>query len=291
MTRRSRVAALVAGVLVLTMASGLVYLRGGSTPVGVGPAVERFRRDTAGSAGPSAQPSSVTSRGHQEASTGEASRGIQTPAPSAAAADGARPRPKEGVYVYATTGGDEVDVLGGSRHTYPEETTITVRHDGCGLIERWDALEERWDERESCRTPEGDAMKRTTSFHEFFGRADERTLHCEGFTAPAHVRPGDTWTSRCASADTTATSVLRAVGWEDVDVGGVAVRSLHVHVQTRVTGEQDGRSTRDVWGSAETGLVVRERAELTSYSMQPVFGRTRYHESYEIRLVSLEPRR
>ena len=287
MTRRSRVAALVAAISVLLIAVGFMSLRTTSTPVGAGSAVQRFRKlrpielreDRTGSTRSAAAPGSSDTRAVRPKVEAEV-----------ATTTGVRPLPKEGVYVYATTGGDEVDVLGGSRHEYPAETTVTISHAGCGLVERWDALEERWDERESCRAPGGDTLKRTTSFHEFYGRADERTLRCEGYTFAASFGPGSKWSSRCASDDTTVDLSLEAIGWEDVDVGGRSVRTLHVRVTGQLSGDQEGSVVRDVWGSGETGIAVRERSTLTSYSNQPVFGRTRYHESYDIRLKSLEPK-
>lgn len=288
MSRRSRWAVLVAAMSIACLAGGFVYLRGGSTPVPVGSAVERFRARGSTVVELEADAPSPT---EVEASQAIGPQ-VRVPA-SVEVARGptGRPRPAEGVYVYATTGGDEVDVLGGSRHTYPAQTTITVRHAGCGLVERWDALEERWDERESCRRPGGDTLKRMTSFHEFFGHADQRTLHCTGFTYPAGFQPGASWVSRCASENTTAESKLTAVGWEDLDVAGEPVRTMHVHVETKLSGEQVGTSVRDVWGSSETGLVIREHTKLESFSNQPVFGRTRYREEYDIRAMSLEPRR
>lgn len=290
MNRRSRWVALASASTILTLAAGFVYLRGGSTPVLLDTAVERFREQptttttTQSSELPAPQPKAAASSRVESA---------QTPVRAAAerAVRSGRPLLPEGVYVYSTRGGDEVDVLGGSRHTYPDRTTVTVRHGGCGFVERWDALDERWDERESCRTAAGDKLRRTTAHHEFFGHGDTRTLYCNGFTFPAGAEPGDSWSMPCASENTNAVSKLTAVGYEDVDVGGVAVRTLHVHVETKITGEQEGTSIRDVWGSSETGVVVRERSTLTSYSTQPVFGRTRYHEAYENRLLSLEPRR
>ena len=277
----------MAAISIVCLAGGFVYLRGGSTPVPVDSAVERFRER-----GERVFELEADRPAKREVESQAAGSQVRVPASvEVAPARTGRPRPAEGVYVYATTGGDDVDVLGGSRHTYPAETTITVRHAGCGLVERWDALEERWDERESCRGEGGDTLKRMTSFHEFFGRADQRTLRCTGFTSPAGFQPGASWSSRCASENTTARSTLTAVGWESLDVAGVPVRTMHVHVETKVSGEQEGTSVRDVWGSAETGLVIREHTKLESYSNQPVFGRTRYHEEYDIRAMSLEPRR
>jgi hypothetical protein len=289
MSRRMRRSTVAAALSIALIAGGFVYLRGGSTPVSVDSAVERFRESL--STHPREEIQAVAP-GAQASSPAEAVRArsaVQRVATEAS--DGGRPLPAEGVYRYATTGGDEVDVLGGSRHAYPAETTITISHGGCGLVERWDALEERWDERESCRTPAGQTLKRMTAFHEFFGHADRRTLHCSGYTYPAGFDPGSSWTTTCASDNTKATTTLTAVGWEDLEVDGVGVRTMHVNAKTTVHGEQEGTSERDVWGSADFGLVVRERVTLTSYSTQPVFGRTRYHESYDLQLASLEPRR
>jgi hypothetical protein len=39
-----------------------------------------------------------------------------------------------------------------------------------------------------------------------------------------------------------------------------------------------------------TGVTIRERSTTSSDSTQPVFGKTHYHESYEINLLSLQPR-
>jgi hypothetical protein len=198
--------------------------------------------------------------------------------------------PPVGVYVYTTTGEDDVDVLGGSRHDYPAQTTITVRHAGCGLTERWDVLKERWDERESCRSGQGDLLRRVTSYHEFFRHGDERTLRCDGFTSPAGVKPGASWISKCRTDTMSATTTLRAIGFETVDVGGKHLRALHIRADTKLSGEQQGGSHRDVWGSQDNGLVLLERATVDSDSTQPVFGKTHYHERYEIKLTSTTPR-
>lgn len=289
MSKRSRWIALAVASSIVLLAGGFVYLRGGSTAVSLDSAVERFRERSETVA--ALEEDRPVERATEAT---ESERSVQVDVPitsSVAPSDGLRPLPREGVYVYATTGGDEVDVLGGSRHSYPPETTITVRHKGCGVVEHWDALEERWDERESCRTAEGETLERVTSFHEFFGHADQRTLRCTGFTYPAGFQPGASWTTRCSSENTTAVTTMTAVAWENVDVGGVSVRAMHVRAQTKLTGEQEGTSEREVWGATDSGVVVQERTTLTSYSNQPVFGRTRYHESYELRLTSLEPRR
>ena len=295
MTKRQLVAAGVAATLIGVAAGGFAWLRGGSTPVALDESVRRYRSSTSiTSDRPSAkQPVRTTppAEARPVADRQDHSKASVRPPSANTVRSGFRPLPPKGVYRYATTGYDEVDALGGSRHTYPSETTITVRHAGCGLVERWDALEERWDERESCRSPRGDRLARVTSFHEFFRQGDQRTLRCDGFTYPAGARPGQTWTMRCDGGTTKVVSTLRAIGYEDVVVEGKPLRALHVRVDTKLSGEQSGEGHRDVWGSRSSGLVMREVSYLKSDSVQPAIGRVTYHEEYELRLSSLSPSR
>jgi len=290
-SRRRGVTAIAAALAILVLAGGFLYLRGGSTAVSVDTAVRQFRAQPKAAVAPNvAAPVKRTATfAHAVVRPGAA-----RPAVSRAAAAGAavgRPIPPEGVYVYSTTGEDDVDVLGGSRHTYPGQTTITVRHAGCGLTEHWDVLKERWDERESCRTSSGDVLHRLSSYHEFFRHGDMRNFGCSGFTYPAGEAPGRQWTVHCDGAGTTTVTRMLAVAWEYVAVGGVRVRTLHVRASSTIGGDQQGTSERDVWGSSESGLVIRERARVDTDSTQPVMGKTHYHEQYEIRLTSLTPQR
>ena len=171
-SRRSGIAVAVAGVLILVLAAGFLYLRGGSTPVSVDSAVRQFRTQPHLTTLAPSVTAAVKPAGARRsvAATGTAlAPASRTVAVRAAAG---RPSVPEGVYVYATTGEDDVDVLGGSRHVYPDRTTITVRHAGCGLVEHWDVLKERWDERESCHSSGGDLLHRLSSYHEFFRHGD-----------------------------------------------------------------------------------------------------------------------
>jgi hypothetical protein len=190
--------------------------------------------------------------------------------------------------VYATKGYDSVDALGGSRHTYPDRTTMTLRSGGCGLVTRWSVLQERWDETESCRTRAGDEFRRFTSYHEFFRYGDLRVFACAGLIYPADVKPGMVWRNHCATSNVTSTNELHAIGWEDVLVGTTHVRAIHIRVLARLTGQQRGTSIRDGWLS-DTGLRLKEAATTDADSTMPVVGRTHYHEEYELHLLSLSP--
>jgi hypothetical protein len=116
-------------------------------------------------------------------------------------------------------------------------------------------------------------------------------MQCEGLVYPVGAARGDTWLSTCRGEEGTARSEGKAIGFENLAVDGRQVRALHVRVTTTLSGGQAGSSRRDVWGSLETGIVLREIAMTDSTGHEPVVGKVRYRESYEIRLRSLEPRR
>lgn len=296
---------LVAGVGVAAFATR-------STPVGVDDAVARFRAQQATGPGDPVDPgadATATTPSPVLPAPDPALHGTAPPTPPAPAAPttpaaapsqarapaGAHPSPAagpaEGVYVYATTGSEELDV-GGARHQYPAETTITVTRTGCGVRYRWQPLEERWDERDTCPSPAGERLVAFRSHHEFFGRSDERAFTCEpgSLARPAEPRPGTTWTNRCRAGTTVATTTGRILGIERLDVGGTAVEAVHFVLESRIDGDGTGTARYEVWALWDTGLVARQIAAVESTQQGPV-GAVRYRERYDLRLRSLKPRR
>lgn len=200
------------------------------------------------------------------------------------------PLPADGVYLYNTTGSEEVDILGGAHHDYPAQTTITVQRAGCGLVTRWDAIRERWDERRSCLADRRQDLREIIQHHEFFRTADERHFTCDpgSFDRPADETPGATWTIRCATDDTVATTTLTLVGVEPVDVGGQSVEALHVRSVTSIDGATKGTQRFESWLLRTNGLLVRRVSTNDSISNSR-FGKAHYREYYELRLTSLQP--
>ena len=236
-------------------------------------------------AGRAASPTAATSATAPEGRTSELST------PSTAALADADPLPADGVYLYNTSGSEDVDILGSAHHDYPAQTTITVQRTGCGLLTRWDALRERWDERRSCLVDRRQDMRDVIQHHEFFGTADEHHFTCDpgSFDRPADETPGATWTIRCATDDTVATTTLTLVGVESVDAGGQSVDALHVRSVTSVDGATKGSQRVDSWLLRTNGLLVRRVSTNHSISNTSL-GKARYREHYELRLTSLQPR-
>lgn len=163
--------------------------------------------------------------------------------------------------VYATTGFEEIDALGGARHEYPARTTITVlrQPSGC-VVYRWRPLEERLYAWELC----AGELRRYKEEHEFFGNADRRTYRCEPGSS---LRDG--W--RCRSPKTTESASV------------VAASRGYVRLRTTLRGESKGTGTREFWLREDD---VPERMVVENRNATPSFvGPVNYLERYELRLV------
>jgi hypothetical protein len=291
-------ALIAVAILILVIDGGILFARSrdSAAPVTAASAVARFRGETRTASASSTTTSAVattTTSARSVASPGR--REVRSGAAAGAPSAGPRPAepslPSKGVYIYTTTGSENVDVLGGARHEYPPETTITLRHEGCGMRDRWDALRGRWDARHYCTTERGLAIREVIQHHEFYGRADERTFVCDaGAVAnPRDAEPGSKWTTVCRSDDAVGTTTVKAIGFEDVVIAGAKVRTFHFHSMTTVTGASRATQEYDDWMVQSTGLLVRRVSSNDARTSSPV-GTAHYQEHYELRLTSLTPR-
>lgn len=260
--RRRWIVAAVAAALVVVVAGGVwSYLHPGTSPVPVRDAIDRFRKDDAGS--------------------------------PIAEAEAAERLPEPGVYVYATTGFERLDALGGSRHAYPAQTTMTVERNGCGIRERWAPLEQRWQEYQRCWRGGGQALLADTGHHEFFRQSATRTFACEDgvWLLPPEADIGSTWTKRCHNADGIDTTRRgRVVGSPTIRVGGKDVRTIHVRYDDIITGASEGTAALDWWVDQRTGLTVRIVQRVDTRNDSPI-GRVGFHDEYRLALTSTTPQR
>ncbi len=190
----------------------------------------------------------------------------------------------DGVYLYATKGGESVDALGGAHHRYPATTSITAVGAPCGLKLRWDALKGRTTTWTLCTTAAGVELGTEEVVHTFFGQADDTTYVCAGSEL---LRSGS---FKCRSARGRQDGTVSVTGREDVAVGSRPVSVLHVRTVARISGGDEGAETVDWWLGTATGLPVRI-AFTSRTSRKTVIGRVHYAEDAELRLLSLTPRR
>lgn len=291
MSRHRTIGVVSAAVVVTLLAAGGIYLRGTTTPVPVEDAVRAFRAATpvpetvedGNSVRPNDGVDAAAPVGKNSVAQVPATATSETTAPTR------RPPIAEGVYVYRTSGHDEVDTLGGSRHDYPSETTVTVRHEGSCSNVRWDVLRERWDERKTCDRGDRVDLVALTAYHEFFRKGDVREFRCEGTFDRPGAKPGDVWTNRCAGSDQVSTTTIRAVGHETLTIDGRPVEAARLSLDIDVQGEQKGHAQADLWRSIGTGLLLKEKRAHDSEGGSAV-GPVKYSERYEITLASLSPR-
>jgi hypothetical protein len=200
-----------------------------------------------------------------------------------------RDQPVEGVYAYATSGSESVDILGGSRPEYPAETTMTYRRTACGVQTHWQPLEERYSTDDVCRTAAGGELRRALERHTFFGQSEDEELGCGAglVLLPADPRPGQVSTGTCRSDDTSVALKVQVHELARLTVGGRSVETVHLLVHGRLTGAARGVTKREEW-ITRSGLLVRVRAVVDSDRDTPA-GTAHYFEQYELDLRSLDP--
>jgi hypothetical protein len=279
--RRWWLAAAVVLVVVATVTLvAYLFLRESTTPVDVNEAVSDFRREESSIAAATTGVVDTTAVGT-----------TQAPTTSFAPRPGSE-LPAAGVYTYATSGGESISALGGRSHRYPDVSTITVIHQGCGWAQRWRPLRERWDATTFCPSRRGMELRVDSNHHEFFGISDNREFVCEpgALYFPARTNPGRTWTARCTFEEIDVVRNGTIVGARRVDVGGTTVTVLELEVHDDITGASTGSTDRTVRVVPETGLLVGLELTTDVQNDSPI-GDVHYQEHYELQLTSLEPRR
>jgi hypothetical protein len=196
--------------------------------------------------------------------------------------------PTAGVYVYATSGHEDTDALGGVHHDYPDRTTITITSTACGVDMRWDALEQRWDQWSLCMAGQQVLTTAEVMKHAFYGVDDQRTYSCTGATLRPTPAIGTPVTGRCMGSGDTSLWSGHVVGPETITVAGQAVPALHVSMEERVSGDTTGLRRSDNWFALDSALLLKRTATVDGTSGSPV-GRVHYTETVTMLLTSLTP--
>ena len=199
--------------------------------------------------------------------------------------------PPPGVYVYATSGHDEVTLLGGSRHDYPAETSLTVTPVPCGATLRWDLLGERWEEWTICLDEGRRLIRSIAAYHQFFGRSDLREYTCvpDSLFHPPRPLRQRTWSSACQGSGSDATAAGTVVGVEYLSVRGTRVRTFHLRIVTTFEGDTRGTRQTEIWLAADTGLPILT-VQSDELDTKTPLGDTHYVEELRLELRSLQPR-
>ena len=201
--------------------------------------------------------------------------------------------PEPGVYRYTTTGFEHVDVFGGSTHQYPRTTTLTVTDDGCGVLLRWDLLQERREEWRLCVDDRGVVWQTSGAFyHEFFqhGQVDAMTCDRPVVLVPIDRRPREGVAESCLLAGSIWTPEWRVLEQGTRAVDGRDVRVIHVRMTVDIRTRYYERTTVDYWLD-DHGLPLSIAATKISNSDSGLAGDVVYTESLTAELDSLSPLR
>ena len=283
--RSTRILGIALALALIAGIAGVLYLSRGPQTVTADQAVEAFRTAPE----PKAEARTTSQPTGPKPVTAPVAGAPQQPQQPAAQPPNYGPL-VEGVYVFATKGYEETDAFAGQRHTYPSETAMTIRKDGCGWIARWEPLRERWEETEMCEKAEGTEMGRYTMYHEFFRRGVREDFACPGsFVQKPSAKPGDAWTFECTSQQSKVAAKVTVVGFEDMNVGGQVVKTVHYHYDIKVSGANSGTLVQDRWLSNSPRVMTRLTQKADMQVASP-FGKVGYKEDYRIDLKSVEPR-
>jgi hypothetical protein len=277
------VAVAVAGVIVAVGAYvGHRLSTGGEvTVVGVDDALDRFREQVGASS--ASVPSPPTHTPDATPTTAVVEPRSTTTEPTSVSL------PAPGVYLYATTGFDQIDALNGARHEYPSITTITVIPYDCGVQLRWDVAIERWDTWDWCL--DGDAIRQSgwVGYHEFFGVAGQNDNTCDGDARPLDAPAGTTWSMTCRMGDRTTSSFTgTALGRTTLTVADTSIPVQHLRYDVDVVGESTGTQVVEGWYRTSDGLPVREQLTIST-RQSTVIGMTNFEEIYTIELLTPTP--
>lgn len=266
-------------------------------PITVDTALERYREATGSTtpkeiaSGSSSTDVSVAGTPMVQAGAEGGSAGpeaVAEPAGDVGVARGATPAP--GVYVYDTDGYEEVSALGGARHDYPDQSTMTVTTSDCGVLVHWAPLEQRFEDWDICYAGSAMLMRTFTTHHEFFGQTEERRYNCTStYIRPPSDVAGTTANGACTGKTDNATTSATVVGAESVTIGGTPIDAIHIHIDQHVTGKVRGYERGDVWVRATDGALLVFQMVIDGDG-DTVIGPTHFHEEINLKLADVTPR-
>lgn len=280
-------------VIPAAIAVGVLVPRDHANEIEVDEVVERFRASTVPDTTEPVPPETGSEVADTTLSTPVQSS--ETPPPETGSTIPA-PQPvalvEPGVYVYDTVGFESIDALSGVTHEYPTETAITVTGAGCGVLLRWDALEERREEWRLCATPDGVVLQpESLQYHEFFDQETPETVLCD---VPVLAVPvsGDSFepvARTCTIEDRPWLPVWEVLEMGVREVDGEPIDVRHVRMTIDDNDDHFEHYVAD-WWLAPNGLPVE--LDVVKRSKSPsVVGDVVYDEIIQLQLVSAEPLR
>lgn len=287
------------GVAVVGVTAWFVVPRwtNSTTPIDVDDVASAFDQRTSVVAPPStslaaAGPTTTTSTTTGAIGATGVTTTVSSAATSVATVSSTAPLPpvvQPGVYRYASTGQEGIDVLDRPTHVYPAESAVVVSPSACGIEVEWQPLEERREWFEVCPSEGGLRLVRYGGFHRFYGQDDERSMECSGqawLLAP-DMQPGESTTAECSGSGNTDRRTTTYLRRDAVELDGVSTPVSVIRTEVEGSGATSSVSTRELW-LTDGGLPVVWIDQVAGVSAS-VVGTVNYTEYAELRATSLVP--
>jgi hypothetical protein len=207
-----------------------------------------------------------------------------------------------GVWSYAASGGEYIDLLGGPLHEFPPQVAQTVTNTECGQTIEVSLFDQRSDVLELCWTDTGAlSLDQFETRHEFVGVADVTVT--DGCGAIDIWWPGieEDVGSEARSVGCTAVGDMsgtvdavvthEVVGLEDVETGAGVHRAVRVRVTSRVGSEADpthGVYDAELWFGVDDGVILRRTLDAEVSASTPL-GSVRFEEGFDATVEDLAP--
>jgi hypothetical protein len=201
-----------------------------------------------------------------------------------------RDLPAPGVYVYKTSGSEKLSLAGISR-SFPTASHMIVTDGTCSSMD-WVPLVQHTEGVVVCRQSDGAlTMSQASSDESIAGVSTTQVAHCSdtSYFIPPDPHAGQRWSGVCHSTGQVDKVSGEVIGMTTVTVNGHTVPALHTRIDTSVSGNATGTDPTDYWVSPETGLIYRQREEVSVSQAIGPLGSVHYTEQMAISMSSLLP--
>lgn len=195
-----------------------------------------------------------------------------------------------GVYVYDTTGQEQVNKPDKTTHTYPHRSTVTASGSPCDASLLWQPIEGRSLEITGCYDQGAFRVTGMSTTQTFFGYRTSSVYTCPGknIAMPASPKADSSWHFACDAARSHAAIAVTVVGTEARTVENTTLQTWHVRFDTDLTGATRGTESYDFWFSSRDALPIAINSA-TDVMQDTSFGSVHYVESFALSLAQLHP--
>jgi hypothetical protein len=207
-----------------------------------------------------------------------------------------------GVWSYAASGTEYIDLLGGPLHEFPAQVAQSVTNTECGQTIEVTLFEQRSDVLELCRSDDGALrLERFETRHEFVGVADATVTDGCGaidiwWPGIEHDVGSEAKSVNCTaegnmSGRVGAVVTQEVVAVEQVDSGAGVHNAVRVKVTSRVGTEADpthGVYDAEFWFGLDDGVILRRTLDAEVKASTPM-GTVRFEEAFDINAEDIDP--